>query len=328
MGLKRRRYTPKRLLLASAVAGLFACAAVFVGLYTYAGWYGVNVLLRRGGTTWENVTANSRSLSPSMRLALQDTVPIAEAGPVAWRELGQGFEVAEMPVIAADKEVDRILLTRVDPTWFRFEVRNGAAGNKGLDDWMNELGAILVINGSYYARRGTPDTPLLSAGVQLGPTDYDARHGAFVATDTTASIRDLAAGSWQAAFTGAHDAMVSYPLLLATDGSSRAKADPRWLANRSFVGQDRKGWIVLGTTTDAFFSLDRLGPFLRDAPLDLATVLNLDGGPVACQAIALGDYHRRFCGRWETQTTGDTIRLLGWRFGTWALPIVLAVVRK
>lgn len=328
MGLKRRRHTPKRLLLAGAVTGLLACAVVFVGLYTYAGWYGVNVLLRRGGTTWENVTASSPSLSPSMRLALQDPVPAVKPGPVVWREFAQGFEVAEMPVVAEDTEVDRILLARVDPTRFRFEVRSRAAGDKGLDDWINELGAILVINGSYYARRGTPDTPLLSAGVQLGPKDYDARHGAFVATNTTAGIRDLAAESWQAAFTGSHDAMVSYPLLLAADGSSRAKADRRWLANRSFVGQDRKGRIVLGTTTDAFFSLDRLGPFLRDAPLDLATVLNLDGGPLACQAIALGDYHRRFCGRWETQTTGDTIRLLGWRFGTWALPIVLAVVRK
>ena len=179
-GSKRRRHAPKRLLLVGAVVGLFACAAVFVGLYAYAGWYGVNVLLRRGGTTWENVTASSPSLSPSMRLALQDPVPAAKAGLVTWRELAQGFEVAEMPVVAADTEVDRILLARVDPTRFRFEVRNAAAGNKGLDDWMSELGAILVINGSYYARRGIPDTPLMSAGVQLGPTDYDARHGAFV----------------------------------------------------------------------------------------------------------------------------------------------------
>lgn len=328
IGSGLRRCTPKRLLLAGAATGLLACSALFGGLYAYAGWYGINVLLRRGGTTWQTVTISSPNLSPSMRLALQDPVPAAEAGPVTWRQLAQGFDVAEMPVIAAGTAVDRILLARVDPARYRFEARNEAAGNKGLDDWMAGLGAVLVINGSYYSRRGAPDTPFLSAGVPLGPKDYDARHGAFVAGNTAAGIHDLAAESWQAAFAGAQDAMVSYPLLLAADGSSRVRADRRWLANRSFVGQDRAGRIVLGTTTDAFFSLDRLGPFLRDAPLDLATVLNLDGGPVACQGIALGDYRRRFCGQWETQTTGDTIRLLGWRFGTWALPIVLAVVPK
>ena len=326
--LKPQRFSPKRLLLAGAAAGLIACASAFGGLYAYASWYGVNVLLRRGGTTWQTVTSTSLKLSPSMRLALQDPPPAAVAGSFTWRPLAEGFDVAELPVSAGGAEVDRVLLARVDPTRFRFEVRNGAAGNKGLDDWMNELGAVLVINGSYYARQGTPDTPFLSAGVQLGPKGYDAQHGAFVAGAAGASIHDLASESWQAAFAGAHDAMVSYPLLLAADGSSRSKGDRRWLANRSFVGQDRAGRIVLGTTTDAFFSLDRLGPFLRDAPLDLVTVLNLDGGPVACQGVALGGYRRRFCGQWETQTTGDNIRLLGWPFGTWALPIVLAVVQK
>ena len=122
--------------------------------------------------------------------------------------------------------------------------------------------------------------------------------------------------------------MVSYPLLLAPDGSSRADGDRRWLANRSFVGQDGAGRILLGTTKEAFFSLDRLATFLKAAPLGLTAALNLDGGPVACQAIAVADYRRRFCGRWETQTTGDRIKLLGWRFGSWALPVVLAVVPK
>lgn len=315
-------------MLGGVVAAFLACAGSFIGVYAYAGRYGINVLLRRGGTIWEVVTPGSPKLSSSMRLALRDPVPAVEAGPFAWRQLAEGFDVAELPVIAAGTEVDRVLLARVDPSRFRFEIRNGAAGNKGLDDWMAGLGAVLVINGSYYSRYGTPDTPFLSAGVQLGPTDYDARHGAFVAADTSTAIHDLATQSWQAAFAGAHDAMVSYPLLLAADRSSRARADRRWLANRSFVGQDDAGRIILGTTTDAFFSLDRLGPFLRDAPLGLATVLNLDGGPVACQGISLGDYRRHFCGRWETQTKGDTIQLLRWPFGTWALPIVLAVVRR
>lgn len=323
-----KRAARKRLFLAGAATAVVLCAMAFAGLYGRAGWYGFNVALRRGGTTWQNVTPGSPALPPSMRMALQEPVPRAEAGPFQWRQLTAGFEVAEMPVIADGNEVDRVLLARVDPSRFRFEVRNRAAGDKGLDDWMTDPRAILVINGSYYARDGLPDTPFVSDGVRMGPTEYDATHGAFVATDTATSIHDLANENWRTALAGARDAMVSYPLLLAADGSSRVKADRRWLANRSFVAQDHAGRIILGTTRQAFFSLERLGLFLREAPLGLTTALNLDGGPVACQAIALADFHRRFCGQWATQTTGETIRLLGWRFGSWALPIVLVVVPR
>jgi Phosphodiester glycosidase len=123
---------------------------------------------------------------------------------------------------------------------------------------------------------------------------------------------------------------VSYPLLIGADGTSRAGADTGWLANRSFVGQDRAGRIVLGTTADAFFSLARLADFLRAAPLDLALALNLDGGPVACQGIAVAAYRRDFCGKWEFRLDGDQPMLLTGLFGTrrWALPVVLAVLPR
>src|SRR6202035_3188189 len=101
------------------------------------------------------------------------------------------------------------------------------------------------------------------------------------------------------------DALVSYPLLIGNDGVSRAGADTGWLANRSVVGQENGGRLVLGTTQDAFFSLARLPDFLHSAPLDLTLALNLDDGPVACQGIAVAGYPRDFCGKWEFRMDGD-----------------------
>jgi hypothetical protein len=138
------------------------------------------------------------------------------------------------------------LLARIDPARFRFVVRNAPAGDKDLGRWLDDLKALLVVNGSFYAQRGTPETPLVSAGALLGPRDYDAKHGAFVTSPASVGIRDLAFADWRTALRGADDAVVSYPLLLASDGSSRAKGDDRWLANRSFVAQDRAGRIVVG----------------------------------------------------------------------------------
>jgi len=75
--------------------------------------------------------------------------------------------------------------------------------------------------------------------------------------------------------------------------------------------------------------LDHFAELLKSAPLDLATALNLDGGPVACQAIDLGVYRRRTCGPQELQVKRDEVRLLQSVLpGDWALPIVLAVSPK
>jgi hypothetical protein len=59
--------------------------------------------------------------------------------------------------------------------------------------------------------------------------------------------------------------------------------------------------VIIGTTQSAFFSLDRLADFLKTAIPDLKAALNLDGGPVASQAVAVGDVRRKVHGRWELQ---------------------------
>jgi hypothetical protein len=279
---------------------------------------------------WMPVMTDDTRLSPAIRLALRDRNVSATAGAFAWRAIGQGFEVAELPVIANGTEVDRILLARIDPAYFRFVVRTAPAGTRMLDDWMSAPNVALVINGSYFSRDGTPDTPLVSSGVLLGPRKYIANHGAFVASRNTARIRDLAIEDWHIALHGADDAMVSYPLLVTSDGSRRVNADWRWLANRSFVGQDGAGRIVLGTTTDAFFSLERLSIFLRQAPLGLTMALNLDGGPVASQGIAYNGYRRKACGQWELAARDGHLAVLTplFRSGCWEMPIALAVLPR
>lgn len=264
-----------------------------------------------------------------MRTALAPADPEAQPGEVMWRVLAEGFEVSDLPVLSDGREVDRVLLTRFDPARFRLEARNLPSGSRRLQEWMAEPGVLAAVNGSYYGSDGTPDTPLVSNGRLLGPPTYAARHGAFMGTGGKAEVRDLAALDWQSELSGAENAMVSYPLLLAADGSHRVRADRRWLANRTFVAQDGAGRIVLGTTTDAFFSLERLAVFLKTAPLDLKVALNLDGGPVACQGVRLGDYSRDFCGRWETSVRDGQLSLLTWPWGErWGLPIALVVRRR
>ena len=205
-------------------------------------------------------------------------------------------------------------------------VRNAPAGDRGLDEWERALPrARLIVNGSYFGLKGLPATPFVSEGERMGPDVYDARAGAFVAGPDGAVVRDLRGGNWQAALAGARNAMVSYPLLVGNDGETHVASTSRWLANRTFVAQDRQGRILVGTTRDAFFSLARLAQFLKAAPLNLQVALNLDGGPVACQSVRVPGLHRRLYATWEAQVQGEQVKLLRWPFSdaTWGMAIVL-----
>ncbi len=250
------------------------------------------------------------------------TPPEARLAAFAWRALATGFEVGEMPVLNAGREVDRILLARIDPARFRFILRHAPDGGRNLGEWMRMLGSVMVINGSFFAPGGEPDTPLLSNGIRSGPKDYHARHGAFVASDKFTGIRDLRKNNWRRQFRDAHDATVSYPLLLGADGRNTVQSS-ELRARRSFVGQDEAGRIVLGTTRAASFSLKGLADLQRASPLRLRLALNLDGGPYACQAIAYKGFVRNICGVAEEGGAPPRTAARGIR-----LPIVMAVLPR
>ncbi|WP_183876193.1 phosphodiester glycosidase family protein [Rhizobium sp. BK491] len=311
---------------------------VSIAILAGAGWvwqvtgaYGFNSIWRRGGTYWTSMKPDDERLSPSMRLALTRPAPIAQPGPMTWQQPEPGFEVAELPVLVDGHEVDRIMLGRVDPTRFRFVTRNAPSGDVGIDEWERLLPkAVLIVNGSYYDKRGKPDTPFISEGATMGPQQYDAKAGAFVATADAADVHDLTHEDWRNAFAGATNAMVSYPLLIGDDGQTHVNAKSRWLANRTFVARDGAGKIVIGTTKEAFFSLDRLAEFLKQSPLDLKIALNLDGGPIACRSVRLNGYQQKFYAKWEAQVDNDTVELLRWPISqaNWAMPMVLTVERR
>jgi len=314
--------------LISIVAVAASILLVSAGwLFVQHGVYGFSILFHRAATTWANVKPDDPRLSPAVRLSLTGAVGVP--GQLSWSEPRPGFEVAELPILFGSKIMDHLNLARIDPTKWRFSVRSDSTGSRTVDQWMSETGAALVVNGSYFDGNGRPDTPFLSEGRALGPAVYQSSHGAFVALSSDAHVVDLRTESWMDAFHGMQNALVSYPLLLDAEGGNRVTPS-KWLAGRSFVGQDKEGRIIIGTTVDASLTLANFAAVLRASPLDLETALNLDGGPVACQSINLGDYKRRSCGPEEVQVGEGTVRLLQPLIGSgnWTLPVILAVFPK
>lgn len=310
----------------AAVAALTLVIAGAAWIWHGHGAYGFGVIAHTGGNYWIDVPKDDPSLDPSVRAAIRPDADQAIAGLYAWKAVAPGYEVTEIPVLLGDAEVDRLILSRIDPVRYRFTARNAPEG-RDIKQWRKALpGAMLIVNGSYFDKKGLPDTPFVSDGQAMGPATYDARAGALVASDAGASIVDLAHRPWQDALKGSRNAMVSYPMLIGEDGQPRVTVASNWLANRTFVAEDRAGHIIVGSTKAGFFSLGRLAAFLKRSPLDIRTALNLDGGPIACRVERVGAFHREVHATVEAQPRDATVGVLRWPFDhDWALPVVLTV---
>lgn len=308
------------------IGACIALAALFVFSYIYAGGFVLHVIM--GGEGWPKVSTTDFRLSHAMRRAWETPTPPVRPGRFEWQMAAPGFEVGEMPVLTDKEEIDSLYLVRIDPALYRFETLNQPG--RSIREWENALpDAMLIVNGSFFHADNLPSTPLISNGVALGPSDYDAKAGAFVATADMADVVDLGDGrGWQTAFAGARNAMVAYPLLIGEDGTNRVPQKTRWLSNRTFVGTDKQGRIIVGSSREAFFSLDALAEFLLASPLNLRVALNLDGGPVACQSVRAGDVHRVHIARWEAQEENGRASLIHMPMGEEKMPIVLVATPK
>jgi hypothetical protein len=266
-----------------------------------------------------------------LRAALATPVPVPLGDFAGWTPRGPGLETGDIDLSVDGRWVDHIALCRLDPRLYRFSVHWDATRSRTVEDWQRALGATLVINGSYFLPGGAPQTPLRMDGRVAGPARYASIHGAFVAgSNDDVAIIDLKGKDVMAAIAPFRHAMVSYPLLVDEGGEVRAPASRDWLASRTFIALDGDGRVVVGTTRSGFFTLRRLGEYLKASPLGIRVALNFDGGPIASQIVKTPGFERVTIGNAEITDGGDVARVW-WqahRTSRWRLPIVLAATPR
>jgi len=263
-----------------------------------------------------------------LRIATQSVVPMPTATAPHWESRAPGLETAEMELRVGDVVVDHMVLVRLDPHRYHFSVHWDPTGTRLAEDWQRELGAAVVVNGSYFGDQFVPLTPLRTSGHPAGPTEYQSSHGAFVADGDHVEILDLKDRDVFKSIGMFPEAMVSYPLLMDDKGVNRAVESKTWLAARNFVALDESKRVILGTTQTGYFTIYRLGEFLKAAPLGIRTALNFDGGPLVSQVVSAGSFSRAFHGKAEISNGSDVLRVF-WHeqlAKRWTLPIVLVAV--
>jgi hypothetical protein len=256
---------------------------------------------------------------------MQPAVPIPTITALHWETRAPGLDTADLELRVGGAIVDHMVLVRLDPHYYRFTVHWDPTATRTAEEWQRELGAVVVVNGSYFGQDHVPLTPLRCAGQPAGPASYQSTHGAFVTDGTRVDIIDLQNRDALQAIAPYPDAMVSYPLLIDAAGANRSAESKFWLASRNFVALDEAGRVILGTTETGFFTLHRLGDFLKASPLGLRIALNLDGGPLVSQVIRAGNFTRNFHGKAEISDGSDVLRVF-WQSHVstpWGLPVVL-----
>ena len=272
-------------------------------------------------------------------IGIQFPNDIPQYGPITWTEPLPGFLESTVEVIFHGMFYDSIKVLKIDPRKFKFGVHNSLQ-LRTIEAWREDLGALAVVNGSYYATNpyGESQMPILEHGVHKGPKRYVSSSGMFVAEPDTedkpkVTFVDFGAKSVNVTpdylrQTGYLEAVVSYPVLLDAAENVRVKNNPAWRATRTFIGMDKHGYIILGNTQGGFFSLYRLGHFLKSVrELELGYVLNLDGGPPACMDVKAGKFRYTNYGKWETNDAsgGEKLYWTNENASNWKIPNVISV---
>ena len=246
-----------------------------------------------------------------------------------WNKLRDGVEFT---LLRGDPWCRRgsseIAVMRLDPASVRLRVLHCSGQPEraplSIVEWQRRTAAIGVFNaGQYY-----PDFSymglLVSDGRSVSTRLHPRFKAALVATPgdggRIAHVLDLDRHPLDPAFPGWRDVAQSF-MLFDGPGEPRVRRTDQ-VANRTVVGEDRRGRIVV-ITSEGGYTLWDFARLLQRAPLDLTLAMGMDGGYEAELCVSAGAFHYASFGQWKG--AGDVSTAPG---ATVPLPAVVAVLTE
>ncbi len=216
--------------------------------------------------------------TPAPTLTPTATPYVAEPG---WSLVRDGLEQREIDIFVEDRLAEHMLLFRIDPHLYRFEITYDAERPKSIEDWQTQTGALLVFNAGYFRVDETRYLPvgLFALDGQVSGRSFSGYGGMFAVTSNTVELRSLVQQPYSPG-EPLVDAFQSFPLLVRPGGAVGFPAglEDYKVARRTVLAQDRRGRFLVMATSYSYFTLHRLSVYLVDSDLELDIALNLDGG--------------------------------------------------
>lgn len=242
-----------------------------------------------------------------------------------WRSLAPGveFSIIRGEPYCRHGSAD-IAVLRVDPSRVALKVlhftRQPDRIPLSLPEWQKRLAALAVFNaGQYY-----PDLSymgmLVSDGEVVSSRPHPSFRAALVASPDhgprTAKVLDLnqvplgvAREKWRE---------IAQSFMLFDDKGRRRVRKTEQVANRTVVGQDRHGHLVV-VTSEGGYTLWEFAELLQNGPLQLTHAMSMDGGHEAGLCVVAGRFRYGTFGRWSEDHPPD---------GAVPLPAVIAVMPR
>ena len=203
-----------------------------------------------------------------------------------------------------------IAVLRIDPAHAEIRVRHYTleAGREPptIVNWLERTGALAVFNaGQYY-----PDYAYMGLLVSRGSVISARLHPQFKAAlvagrddgSSFAHVLDLDEQGLDPAAPGWGEVAQSF-MLFDGSGTIRIRKSNQ-IANRTVVGEDRAGRIVV-LTTEGAYTLHDLAKVVRKLPFGITHAMSMDGGIEAQMCVRATDVLYASFGHWEVGREPD-----------------------
>jgi uncharacterized protein YigE (DUF2233 family) len=210
----------------------------------------------------------------------QDKTPLPS---IPWNTPAPGLSFYRWEVRNRETLLDTLVILRLQPELWAFRVFFNREP-KTMKEWQQTTGAPILCNGGFYQENFLPAGRILVNGTSIGPFNNKAMKGMLLSEPKKgfealpkATLIDLKDPQSEQLIASYEQGIQSFPILLDSKGRVRVD-ESSFQANRTILARDRQGILYLIITEKPYFTLYRLGHYLKELPLGLELVLNLDGG--------------------------------------------------
>jgi hypothetical protein len=216
------------------------------------------------------------------------TSPV-EATAVNWVPLTKGIDYTWLPY--SQREAGKILVFRVSPHQTTLRFYYHPHQKQGINSWAEEIpGAVLVVNASFFDAAGRPVGLVRLGDDLLSQSIHRPDSGQLTVGDNLATISRLTSTKLSKTYT---ESIESFPLLISNRKIQSFEDTFTARERRTLVALDSHNNLLIVLTSSIELSLTETATWLANAPLDVITALNFDGGASSQVHIAKpGDFYR------------------------------------
>ncbi|MEI6222546.1 MAG: phosphodiester glycosidase family protein [bacterium] len=204
-----------------------------------------------------------------------------------WKAITSTIAIKELPITQNSKRIDVVVVVKLSPEQAEISILQDTQKPLFVDEWREQSGAQVVINGNYFQENYHTAGFLKTNGNVFGEirSPYD---GIFLVANGKAEVRYLKEKPVKNTAT-IEFGITNFPMLIA-NGKNLLSGKATEQQRRTAIAQTSEGMLLLIVTKRMSLTLAGLTDFLVHSDLSITNALNLDGGASTGLSIKTTDF--------------------------------------